>query len=264
MSDPTRTALQLTSDSKGHFICTPCRGRNGQIFGGQLTSGSLWAAASALESDAQPHAIHLIYMSAGDPAAALEFTPTVLKIGRTTSVARVDIRQSARHLTTAIASFHLPEESAERGQRIPDVPAPGCLDLLDIDMIGGGTSPAWDEVDARIISVDAHSGVPKIRAWMRWTSPLEHPALHAGAFAWMSDLLLVRTARLGIDTDAPPVPASSLDHSVWFHREFAADQWLMLDASSTVRTGARALSEVRAYSQSGDLVATAVQECLVR
>lgn len=258
------SALEVTTAPDGTLNGQTFPGRNGQIFGGQISALSISAASHHVPDGARPHALHLTYLAAGDPAQALDYHPEVVKRGRSFSLVRVDVRQGARHIATSTVSFHAVESSDEHGVTATAVPEPDECPPADLERLGG-SSPVWDAVERRFVSVDTDADAPSMRLWMRWRAALGGDAVtRAGAVTWMSDLLMVRTSRLRFPADAPRPYASSLDHSVWFHREFDANDWLLMDSVSLVRAEARALGEVRVFDRAGRLVATAKQECLAR
>ena len=258
----TRPALlSLDRDEEG-LVAEVARGRNGQIFGGQLSAHCVAAAAAPTGRDQAPHSMHLHFVASGDAGRAVRYEPTVLRAGRSFTVVRVDAVQNNRILATSTSSFHVPEHSDEHGVRAYGIPAPDSCEPLDLASIGA--SPVWDHVEARVVEI-LRGDEPAIRLWMRWCEPLgAGSVVNASALAWMTDLLMVRTARLGMDPDAPVRPGPSLDHALWFHRELDANEWVYVEVHSLVRSRARAFNEARVFDVDGRLVATSTQECLLR
>lgn len=253
--------LSLDADGPA-LVGEVVRGRNGQIFGGQLSAHSVAAAAAAAGGELAPHSVHLLFVASGDAGQRVTYVPEVVRSGRSFTVVRVDAVQGDRVLATSTSSFHVHEHSDEHGVRAEGVPRPDACEPLDLVAIGA--SPVWAHAEARVVSL-VRGDEPAMRLWMRWREPLgDGPVVNASALAWMTDLLMVRTARLGMPADAPGRPGPSLDHALWFHRELAADDWLYVEVSSLVRSRARAFNEARVFDQDGRLVATSTQECLLR
>lgn len=264
MGDPEGGGpLALDDLGDGVGSASMMRGRIGQIFGGQLAAHSMTAGARACGGLA-PHSLHLLFLAAGDSDRPVHFRTTPVRSGRAIAVARVDAVQGDALLATAVVSCHSDEVSGEHGVRAEDVPSPDDCSPLDFGRIGGD-SPVWSTVDARYVEL-ASGPAPSLRLWLRWTAPLpDGHVSHASALVWMSDLAMLRTARLASASDEVWArPGASLDHSVWLHRPARADEWLLLDVSSPVRAGARSLSEARLFDPDGMLVASSTQECLVR
>lgn len=257
--------LGVSPTLDGGFQSSARAGRGGQVYGGQVSAQVLAAAARNLPTPSHRiHSLHLTFLSPGDVNKPLVHQQEIIKAGRSFTAVRVDTSQDARLLATSLASFHAPETSDEHGVRASIAVAPEecpAVDLVDI----GGNSPVWDVVDARLVSSDSESDTPSMTLWMKWKEPLEdNPIWHSSAVAWMTDLLFVRTSRLKIPQDAPRPPAASLDHTLWFHRQFNANDWLLLESESVVRSQARALGTVKVFDRNGNLVTTSAQETLVR
>ncbi|MGD9955318.1 MAG: acyl-CoA thioesterase [Candidatus Nanopelagicales bacterium] len=253
--------LSLDEDAEG-LHAEVARGRNGQIFGGQLSAHCVAAAASATGGALAPHSIHLHFVASGDAGKLVRYIPSVVRAGRSFTIVRVDAVQDGRVLATSTSSFHAPEHSDEHGVHAQGVPPASACEALDLASIGA--SPVWDHVEARVVGI-LRGDEPAIRLWMRWREQLgTSPVEHSSALAWMTDLLMVRTARLGMVPETPIRPGPSLDHALWFHRELAADDWLYVEVHSLVRSRARAFNEARVFDQDGVLVATSTQECLLR
>jgi acyl-CoA thioesterase-2 len=253
--------LTLVPDADG-LVGEVARGRNGQIFGGQLSAQSVAAAAAAVGGGPAPHSVHLLFVASGDVDRPVEYRPEVVRAGRSFTVVRVDAVQGDRVLATSTSSFHVHEHSDEHGVRAEGVPEAEACEPLDLASIGA--SPVWDHVEARVVEI-VRGEEPAIRLWMRWREGLgDDDVVHASALAWMTDLLMVRTAKLGVDPQAAGRPGPSLDHALWFHRRFAADDWLYVEVHGLVRSRARAFNEARVFDQEGALVATSTQECLLR
>ena len=132
----------------------------------------------------------------------------------------------------------------------------------------------WAALDTRYLGNSGHGASPRTptsparaRLWIRVDGELgDDPAVHLAAFTYASDLTLLGAALVphGIDIGSPRLQPASLDHTIWFHRPFRADEWWLYDQSSPSAEGARGLSLARVFTEDGRLVATVAQEGLIR
>jgi acyl-CoA thioesterase-2 len=124
----------------------------------------------------------------------------------------------------------------------------------------------WDALEVRYDDA-SDRGDEKLRVWLRTSGPMpDEPLLHAAVLAYASDLTLLASAALRHDIrfGDPGVAAASLDHAMWFHRPVRVDEWLLHDQESPSASGGRGLGRGRIFTRDGRLVATTVQEGLVR
>ena len=108
---------------------------------------------------------------------------------------------------------------------------------------------------------------PRQQLWFKTTGPLpDDPLLHACVAAYASDMSVLDTALLphGISWDDPNFMGASLDHAMWFHGPFRADDWLLYDQRPISTGGARGLAGGNIFTADGALAITVVQEGLVR
>lgn len=260
---PPGSPLALGPLQDGVAFAHMMRGRVGQIFGGQLAAHSMTAAARVAPT-LGPHSLHLIFLAVGDADRPVAFHTAPVKLGKAMSVIRVDVEQDERLLASSLVTCQADEQSQEHGIVAPSVPRPSECPQLDLSD-AGGVSPVWSTVEARHVLRD-NGQIPCMRLWLRWTAELpDEASAHAAALVWITDLAMLRTARLPSASDSVWArPGASLDHSVWLHRAARADEWLLLDVVSPVRAGARALAEARLFNEAGQLVASSAQECITR
>jgi acyl-CoA thioesterase-2 len=192
---------------------------------------------------------------------------TVLKDGRSLSTVRVECTQEARLIFTATASFHTPEPSTSFHEPAPEAPEP--LLCSAVDMVLPGTNPdVRTPVEFRYpdeASTSEHPAPPRQLTWLRSRTDLgDDPAVHACALTYLSDLTLTRTAHMPLRRPGVVRIGASLDHTIWFHRPFRADEWVLFDQEAPSYAGARALSQGRMFTAGGVLVASVAQEALIR
>ncbi|GAA5020117.1 acyl-CoA thioesterase II [Kitasatospora paranensis] len=249
---------------------------------GQVVAQALAAAGCTIEAGRLPHSLHGYFLRAGDLSQAVGYEVERLRDGRSYCARRVTAYQDGRPIFTLSASFKSPEPTPERQQPMPEVPAPE--DLPDPYARWAVNSPA--EYDAaefrRVVSMRiarpgprtgdrTPPGVNERLVWMKATEHLPDDAmLHACAFVYASDLTLAPVAALDhekarVEREGPArVLTASLDHSVWFHRPFRADDWLLFALRSPSGGDGRGLASGQVWTRDGTLVASLAQEVVVR
>jgi len=252
-----------------------------RVFGGQVASQALVAAARTVEPDRPVHSLHAYFLRPGDTAVPIVYDVERTRDGRAFSTRRVVARQHGRSIFYMSASFQLPEDGLEHQDPMPQVASPDeCPELGDVlAALSGRPREDWDRewaaLDVRYAGDsgprDAHRE-PVSRVWLKSSSALhgEHqspdPVLHAAVLTYASDLTLLSAAVMphGTYIGDPRLEPASLDHAMWFHRPFRADQWLLYDQVSPSASGGRGFATGRLFTADGRLVASAVQEGLVR
>jgi acyl-CoA thioesterase-2 len=254
-----------------------------RVFGGQVAGQALVAAARTVDATRQVHSLHAYFLRAGDPRVPIEYDVERTRDGRTFSTRRVVARQhgpDAPPIFYMSASFQLPEEGLEHQDPMPDVAPPDeCPELGDVlARLTGRPRDEWDRewaaLDVRYagdnraggaIADEAHPA--RSRVWLRAAGPLgDDPAVHTAVLAYASDLTLLSASVLphGTWIGDPRLQPASLDHAMWFHRPLRADEWLLYDQVSPSASGGRGFATGQLFAADGGLVATAVQEGLVR
>lgn len=249
-----------------------------RVFGGQVAAQAVTAAQLTVPAERHIHSLHAYFILGGDPAIPIVYDVENVRDGGSFTTRRVAARQHGEIIFYMTASFQKEEDGWTHQDAMPDVPRPEDATPL-MDLLGS-ISPddaerwrrEWSSFDLRYVgdnrSDDDRQAVPAVqRLWFRADGTLPaSPIVHTAAFTYISDFSLLGVALLphGELIGSPRVQPASLDHTIWFHRPIAADQWLLYDQTSPSASGARGLATARVFSEDGTLVATVAQEGLIR
>lgn len=272
-------ALELEPLGDDRFRVTSEPGRFDRIFGGQTVAQALVAASATVEGKA-PHSLHAYFVEAGTPEQPLLIGVERVRDGRSMATRRVTIAQGERTLLTALVSFHDSPTEPELAGPPPSVPGPDELPRLQ-DWVhemppetrerGYGWIERPPPLDMRIGEPPTFLGGGRAEGtrshWMRVPRDVgDDPLLHAALLAYASDYLLLDVAvraHPGLDgTD--PYMGFSLDHGLWLHRPVRFDRWHLHTQESVALSGHRGLTRGSIHDEDGHLVASAVQEVLLR
>jgi acyl-CoA thioesterase-2 len=248
-----------------------------RVFGGQVAGQALVAATRTIdEPDRLVHSLHAYFLRPGDPTTPIVYEVDRIRDGRSFTTRRVVAIQHGRAIFNLQASFHIHEPGPDHQLTMPVVPPPESLPDFKTRMapykerIG-----AWYDrprpIDLRHIGPDPfqRDGNPSTeqRVWMRADGVLpDDPTLHACIVTYASDMTLLDTTVLpfGLSWESPGMQMASLDHAMWFHRPFRADEWLLYDQSAISSGAGRGLAGGAIFTADGTLAVTVVQEGLAR
>lgn len=250
-----------------------------RVFGGQVAAQALVGAGRTVEADRMVHSLHGYFVRAGDSSVPIVYSVEVIRDGRSFSVRRVTAIQHGRPIFFMSASFQRAEAGLDHQAQLPaDVPPPDSVPTLAERMARyperlGIWSRVPQSVDVRYVgepgwvkSGDRPAEVHQ-RAWLRVAGRLpDTPLLHACALTYASDLTLLDSVLSwhGEVWGPDGFAGASLDHALWLHRPFRADEWFLYDCSSPSASGGRGLATGRIFTIDGHHVATVVQEGLLR
>ncbi len=250
-----------------------------RVFGGQVIAQSLHAACMTVE-DRLPHSLHAYFLLPGDPDIPIVYDVDRLRDGRSFTTRRVLAIQKGEAIFAMSASFHVEEDGYDHQLPMPDVPMPEALPDRE-EMLKTVLPHMPDAVQAyyqrkrpieiRPVELERYRTgdkmEPKFNVWIRALDPLpDDPALHRSVLAYASDLMLLDSSLIAHGTTVfdKRVQAASLDHAMWFHRPFRADDWLLYSQDSPSAGGARGFSRGLVFDRQGRLVASVAQEGLIR
>lgn len=241
-----------------------------RVFGGQVLGQALMAAGRSVPDGRTVHSLHGYFLRLGDPAVPIAYVVERVRDGGSFTTRRVVARQHGRAIFQVSASFQVVEPGLDHQDPAPEVPGPE--ELLSLVELAGAGRPAypepqeWAAIDVRPID-RVSAAAPGLQVWLRAAAPLpDDPLLHAAVLAYASDMTLLAVAAVPHDVTLrdPRLFTASIDHAMWFHRPFRADQFLLHDEVSPSASGGRGTGYGRVFDLQGRLVATAVQEGLMR
>jgi acyl-CoA thioesterase II len=264
------------------------RGRSPQVgrkrvFGGQVVGQALAAMGRTVEADRPPHSLHAYFLLGGDPAAPILYEVERIRDGRSFTTRRVVAIQHGEAIFAMSASFHGDEPGFAHQVPMPDVPPPEALPDWTRPGEGGGAARETlpgpvrayfareRPIELRPVEHGRYAsrepGPPRFHVWFRTAGPLpDDPALHRCVLAYASDLTLLDASLHphGRTVFEPDVVPASLDHALWFHRPFRADDWLLYAQDGPSASGGRGLARGLIFTRDGTLVASSAQEGLIR
>ena len=249
-----------------------------RVFGGQVAGQALVAAGRTVLPERKVHSLHAYFIRGGDPAAPIVYEVDRIRDGRSFTTRRVVGIQHGNAIFSLAASFQLVEDGIEHAEPMPDVPDPEGLPTFPqrvapyADRFGPwGRVPRPIDVryvdDPPWVSREIGPRDAVNRVWMRADGTLpDDDLLHVCVLAYASDMTLLDSvlAKHGLAWGLDKVKGASLDHAMWFHRPFRADEWILYDCTSPSASGSRGLAIGRFFARDGRLVATVVQEGLMR
>ena len=253
-----------------------------RVFGGQVAAQALIAGIRTTADDLHVHSLHSYFLRPGDTAVPIIYDVERLRDGRSFSTRRIVARQHGHPIYFMTANFQRPEDGFEHQDVMPEVAGPEAgIDFADLARGRGASSESfakeWAALEVRYLGnsvngwaydvTDDPSRPARAQLWIRVNGRLsDEPSEHLATFTYASDMTLLGAALVphGVTVATPGLQPASLDHSIWFHRPFRADEWWLYDQWSPSASGARGLSLARVFTQDGTLVATVAQEGLIR
>ncbi|WP_186419881.1 acyl-CoA thioesterase II [Bosea sp. CS1GBMeth4] len=250
-----------------------------RVFGGQVIGQALYAACRTVE-DRQPHSLHAYFLLPGDPQLPILYEVERLRDGGSFSTRRVLALQREAAIFAMSASFQIAEPGYDHQMPMPAVPMPEELpgrDGMERDVLPHmpETVRAYYRrerpIEIRPVEISRYAvdgpREPKFNVWVRASQTLpDEPALRRSVLAYASDLLLLDSSLIAHGTSVfdRRIQGASLDHALWFHRPFRADEWLLYAQDSPSASGARGFSRGLVFDRRGQLVASVAQEGLIR
>ena len=252
------------------------------VFGGQVLGQALTAAQATVETDSPraAHSLHAYFLRAGDIEHPIVYDVDRTRDGGSFSVRRVSAIQHGKVIFFCAASFQEAEAGAEHQLSMPEVPRPEDLEpapaippekLAQLPIKVQRWLDRQGPFEFRQVYPRDELNPPKRppyqQVWFRLSAPVgDAPELHRALLAYASDFHLLGTATFphGISYYQPNVAMASLDHALWFHRPFRADEWLLYSLDSPSAQGARGMARGLVFDRAGRLVASTAQEGMIR
>ena len=248
-----------------------------RVFGGQVAGQALVAAARTVEKDRSVHSLHAYFLRPGDPTVPILYEVDRLRDGRSFTTRRVVAIQHGRPIFNLSASFHVHEQGLDHQIPMdPDVaPADSLPDFATRwapwrDVLGEYYERPRP-IDSRYVDWSppdrAEPLPPHQRIWIRADGRLpDDPVLHQCVVTDASDMTLLDTALLphGGTYRSAHIQMASLDHAMWFHRPFRADEWLLYVQDTPSASDGRGIARGLFFTERGELAVSVVQEGLIR
>ena len=251
-----------------------------RVFGGQVLAQSLVAARRTIDDERDAHSMHGYFILPGDLAAPIVYFVDRLRDGKSFATRRVTAIQHGRAIFNMSASFQVREPGPEHQEPMPSVPPPEAVEP-ELDMLRGIADRIPESLrelltqdrplDFRPIDpvdpFDPRPRPPFRYMWVKAVGELPDDTLvNQAVLAYASDYGLLATALLphALSIRTPNVQVATLDHAIWFHRPFRADEWLLIAMDSPAAFGARGFARASVFTRDGRLVASLAQEGLTR
>jgi acyl-CoA thioesterase II len=250
-----------------------------RVFGGQVIGQALVAACRTAEGR-PAHSLHGYFLLEGDPAVPIIYEVDRIRDGKSFSTRRVVAVQHGQAIFSMAVSFHRQEAGLEHQLPMPKVPQPDELpseaELKErlMDRLPPQMKAYWERerpIEIRPVDLSRYLSpekrAPSQLVWIRANGTLgDDLALNQCVLAYASDFTLLDTALIAHGRFAfdPTLMLASLDHAIWFHRPFRADDWLLYAQDSPSSGGGRAFCRGTLFTRDGLLVASTAQEGLMR
>lgn len=247
-----------------------------RVFGGQVAAQALMAAIRTVEVG-NIHSLHAYFLRPGDPLIPILYEVDRIRDGRSFTTRRVVAIQHGKVIFNMSASFQVAEPGLEHQFPMPDVPGPETIPDFQSRMAPWADQMGeWFHrprpIDTRHIDWTPPDSAdplpPRSRVWMKADGVLpDDPIIHTCVLTYLSDMTLLDTALLPhgrSGTGERQIMAASLDHAMWFHRPFRADEWLLYSQDTPSSSGGRGLARGSIFTHDGQLAVSVVQEGLIR
>ncbi|WP_433327420.1 acyl-CoA thioesterase II [Spirillospora sp. CA-294931] len=254
--------------------------RQQRVFGGQVAGQALVAAGRTVPVNRPVHSLHAYFIRPGDPLVPIVYTVDRVRDGRSFTTRRVLAVQHGKAIFSLSASFQIVEDGPTHHAAMPDATPPeeladGVQRLTPIFGERGArefvTRRPFDVRHATPLSWEAAKDpsliTPEAKVWLKIDGELpDDPLLHVCLMTYASDMTLLDTVLLnhGLSWGDKRTMGASLDHAMWFHKPFRADEWLLYYQDTPFAGGARGLARGQVFTRDGDLVVSVMQEGLIR
>ena len=273
--------LAVKPQGDDHFVGRKKRGGVGRMFGGQVIAQGLAAAELTVDPERPAHSLHAYFLRGGSEEHETEYKVERDFDGGSFSNRRVVASQQGRPILSLTASFQKHEQGLHHlNAAMPDVPPPEELEP-EVDVRRRFAEKARPEARHHFLSprpiemraiegrhwMNSEPAPPQSHSWLRAVAPLpDDPRVHRAMLAFASDMTLLGTAILphGLSWARGEVQSASLDHAIWFHEPFRADEWLLYATDSPWSGAGRGFNRGRVFTRDGRLIASVAQEGMIR
>ncbi len=248
-----------------------------RVYGGQVLAQCVSAAAETVDEVRELHSQHAYFLRAGKPSEPIRFEVERARDGFSFSSRRVVALQDDKPILVSSLSFQVPSKGDDFQPDMPAVPPPESLPSeRQLSLEAGNLDESFmittgEDLDIRVVEpVDWVNPVPRepvLQAWMKTTGPVpDRRGLHEALLAYLSDAFLIDVCLIvhGRHFDGVDFQVASLDHALWFHEDFRADDWLLHIVEAERIGGGRGLARGSFYTREGRLVATTMQQGVMR
>lgn len=274
------TLLQLSRQDENTFIGESENLGLPQVYGGQVIGQALSAARYTVDSQRTVHSFHSYFLYPGDPEQPILYDVETLRDGQSFSTRRVKAMQNGRSIFYLTASYQQTAEGFEHQNTMPTIPGPE--NFASENQIAAKIAHLLPEplkktfcgerpIEVRPVTVvnplKPQKLEPKQYLWIKANGPMpDDQLIHQYLLAYASDWGFLVTALQphGVSLMTPKFQVATIDHSIWYHRPFKMDDWLLFAIESPTASNGRGLVRGEIYSRDGTLVASAVQEGVMR
>ncbi len=262
---------------RGRSYVTPWK----RVFGGQVLGQSLHAAYQTTPPDRIAHSMHAYFILPGDVDVPIIYHVDTIRDGGSFTTRRVVAKQKGRAIFNMAASFQLNQDGIEHQAKMPDVPPPEEVKTISEQLktikffspkvykklIGIHPNAIEFRPVEQAYKLPPRNLKPQMHVWFKCNEKIDLSLpVQQQLLAYASDYGLLRTATLAHQTTLmmQKTMFASLDHAMWFHRDFKIDEWLLFATDSPSASGSRAFTRGNIFNRKGDLVASVTQEGLIR
>ncbi len=269
--------LTPKADSELEFTAQNMHPEAFRVYGGQVLAQCISAAAATVAVGREVHSQHAYFLRPGNPKLPIALQVEIVRDGLSFSARRVVASQNGKTILISTLSFQDPAEGDDYQGVMPDVPPPEALvSERDLGLQAANLNEEFmittgPDLDVRVVEpIDWDNPVarePKLQVWMKTAGPVsDAPGRHPALLAYLSDAFLIDVCLIthGRHFIDPHLQVASLDHALWFHGDFRADEWLLHVVEANAVGGGRGLAQGSFYTREGKLVANTVQQGLVR
>ncbi len=250
------------------------------VFGGQVIGQALSAAKEMVSEELSVHSFHSYFLRPGDASKPIVYDGEAIRDGKSFCTRRVKAIQNGKVIFYMTASFQRPEEGFEHQSAMPNVPGPENLQS-DLDYYRENEHLIPDKIRSKLICekpiemrpvnlhspFEPHVAEPARYVWFRANGDMpSDPRIHKYLLAYASDFQFLPTALQphGTSFMLPDMQVATIDHAMWFHQDFRIDDWLLYSIDSPRASGGRGLVRGQFFNRQRQLVASTIQEGVIR